>query len=161
MSTKADISDLVNNDPSASNPVDSEEEFKERLPEDVQREMDRCKAFLANRNRNKPGAPEPQAFYVVACGEHVVFGEPSLEQFERLIKVSSNESTKAKAGRQICSDLIFWMRGQTEAGPQGAWSRMKEVSQWGGMKVLLMDRCAGILLDQLNNAAGDDIVKKL
>lgn len=140
--------------------VDEDDTYADKDPPDVEREIERCKAYQASRSKNHPNPPVPVAHYFVVCGEHMIFMPPTAEQYERLVKTSANESIRHKAGRQLCSDTIFWIRGQKEVGPRGAWEHIKNVSAQGGAKVLLIDRCAGALLDQLNAAAGDDVLKK-
>jgi len=162
--TAADISDLP--DPTkpaqSASSLDAEEESQESatLPADVSEQIDRAKAWADKRNAQRPGAPPSHAFYMEVCGEHLIFTEPTLEQWERLMRTSMNEATKSKAGRQLVTDCIFWMRGQQKPGPAGALERLKEVCNFGGVRVMIMERAAGNLLDQMNQAAGDDVVKK-
>lgn len=155
-----DVSDLPDPNDQATPPdEEGDGEVQDQLPEDVAREMERCKTWQAKRNANKPGAPKPQAFYIQVCEEHIVCAEWTLEQWERLVKISTGDQ-RHKAGRQLLTDTLFWMRGQTKPGPQGALEHLKTVTGYGGAKAMIWDKAAGLLMDQVTASAGEDIVKK-
>lgn len=153
-----DIDDLLKDPSATAAPVDEEEIDQD--PPDVAKEILRCKAFQAARTKNMPNAPVPSAYYFQICGEHMVFMNPTAEQYEMIVRTANNESTKSKVPRVLCTNTIFWIRGQTKPGPAGAWEHMRGVVESGGAKLLLIDRCAAAMFEQLAAAAGDDVLKK-
>ncbi len=155
-----DIDDLLKDPATTETPPLVDEDDLDQDPEDVAQQIARCKAYQAARTKNMPNAPVPSAYYFVICGEHMVFMNPTAEQYEMIVRNANNESTKSKVPRLLCTNTLFWIRGQAKPGPAGAWEHMKSVVERGGAKLLLIDRCAMAMFDQLAAAAGDDVLKK-
>lgn len=155
-------------DPNLTAPPLEEEagadEAEEPLPEDVQAAIDAAKKMVEKRNAGKPDAPASEAYYVQACGEHMVCVLPTLAEFQHVLKVSIDPQKKLQAAMVMVQNTLYWMRGQELPGP--GYNRVKAVERFraqmalGGPKVLLDQQVANHLFDLLNTAAGESLVKK-
>lgn len=149
-------------------PAPQEPSDETPLPEDVKAAIDAAKRLVERRNAGKPDAPAASAYYIVACGEHMVFLPPTLPQYLHVQKVALNPDPekKASSGGVLIANTLFWMRGQTMGAggvhaPAKALERFKEQRGLGGYKVLLEAETSSQLFDLLRQDAGDSTAKKL
>ena len=148
-------------------PAPQEPSGEAPLPDDVKAALEAAKRLVERRNAGKAGAPAAAAYYLVVCGEHMVFLPPTLQQYMHVMKVAMapDLERKAGAGGVLIANTLFWMRGQ-DMGQAGVYAPVKALEHFkaqralGGFKVLLEAETADQLFTLLKSEAGEISAKK-